>query len=243
LVENLRALGAQRGRGLHAPAESSALNAAAYVRVSSRAQDLASQRASIERAAAARGDVLDRWFHEKRSAATVARPALVELRAAVRAGEVRRCYVFRLDRLIRTGIRDALEIVDEFTRCGCELVTLADGFSLEGPGRELVLAVLAYCAQQERAAIGERIAAARERIELAGGKWGRAQRMSAEKVKKASAMKSSGKSIREIAVALKVPRSTVADTLARASGKPTPDPPKPDRTKPGLKKIEPRPSE
>lgn len=219
------------------------LNAAAYIRVSSRAQDLASQRASIERAAAARGDVLERWFHEKRSAATVQRPALSELRAAVRAGEVRRCYVFRLDRLIRSGIRDAFEVVEEFERCGCELVTLADGFSLEGPGRELVLAVLAYCAQQERAAIGERIAAARERIELAGGKWGRAPRMSAAKAKMASAMKSSGKSIRAIAVALKVPRSTVADTLARLSGKPTSAHQKQTGTKPGVKKIQPRPSE
>jgi len=52
------------------------MTAAAYVRVSSRSQDHATQRHTIERAAAARGDTLARWFVEKRSAATVDRDAL-----------------------------------------------------------------------------------------------------------------------------------------------------------------------
>jgi DNA invertase Pin-like site-specific DNA recombinase len=219
------------------------VNAAAYVRVSSRSQDHATQRDAIVRAAAARGDELGRWFVERRSASTTERAALLELRGAVRAGEVRRLYVFRLDRLIRTGMRDMLALLDEFTGAGCELVTLADGFSLDGPARDIVVAVIAWAAQNERLAIGERISAARERVERAGGKWGQPERMTPFQQKRAQSMKSSGKSIREIAVALKVPRSTVADTLARLSGKPPPNGQKFGGRKPGLKKTEPVPSE
>ena len=46
----------------------------AYVRVSSRAQDAKSQRSAIERAAAARDDVIDGWYSEKRSGKSIARP-------------------------------------------------------------------------------------------------------------------------------------------------------------------------
>ena len=214
---------------------------AAYVRVSSRSQDHATQRDSIERAAAARGDTLARWFVEKRSAATVDRDALLELRAAVRAGEVRRVYVFRLDRLIRSGMRDMLALLDEFTAARCELVTLADGFSLEGPARDIVVAVIAWAAQNERLAIGERISAARERVERRGGKWGRPLRTPELREKAVFLRVNEKKSIRRIAMALKVPRSTVARWLG-ASQKPTVAHMPREAEKPGLKKIDPGPS-
>src|SRR5579871_4105371 len=66
------------------------VSAVAYVRVSSRSQDLATQRTSIERAAAARGDVVGTWYAEKRSARTLERAELARLRADARAGLVRR---------------------------------------------------------------------------------------------------------------------------------------------------------
>ena len=158
----------------------------------------------------------------------------------MRAGEVRRLYVFRLDRLARSGIRDTLGLLEEFRGAGCELVTLADGFSLDGPARDVIVAVIAWAAQMERAAIGERISAARERIERAGGKWGRPGRMTQAQAEKALVLKGKGKSIRSIAVAVKVPRSTVADFL---SGKGTGASVSRARQKPGVKKIDPRPSE
>ncbi|MBI5544801.1 MAG: recombinase family protein, partial [Deltaproteobacteria bacterium] len=45
--------------------------AAAYVRVSSKAQDHATQRAAIDRAASARGDTITEWFAEKLSGKTL----------------------------------------------------------------------------------------------------------------------------------------------------------------------------
>lgn len=91
------------------------------------------------------------------------------MRELARRGHIRKLFVFRLDRLTRSGIRDTLEAVHELRAAGCELVTVADGFELAGPAADVVLAVLAWAAQMERAALGERIAAARARAET----WGR----------------------------------------------------------------------
>src|SRR5229473_4437053 len=190
------------------------MDAAAYVRVSSKAQDHKTQRAELERVAQARGDTIVRWYAEKVTGAVLARPALEQLRRDARAGKVRRAYVYRLDRLTRSGIRDTFEVVEELRRAGAELVTVADGFTLDGPAAEVILAVMAWAAKMERLAINERIAAARRRVEAEGKAWGRPRRLSEEDCSKIAALKTEGRSVREISVALKVPRATVARALA-----------------------------
>jgi DNA invertase Pin-like site-specific DNA recombinase len=185
---------------------------AAYIRVSTVGQDLGSQRAALERAARARGDRITKWFHEKQSARTLERPELVRLRGAARRGELAALYVFRLDRLARSGIRDTLAVVEELRSAGCRLVTIADGFELAGPAADVVVAVMAWAAQMERAAIGERISAARRRVADDGGAWGRPRRY--VDVARARELEAKGKSVRQIAAALKVPRSTVARAMA-----------------------------
>jgi len=188
--------------------------AAAYLRVSSASQDLGMQRTAVERLAAVHGETIERWYMEKVSAATIARPELDRLRADVRAGYVSHLYIFRLDRLARTGIRDTFEIVEELRAHNCKLTTVADGFTLEGPAAEIVLAVLAWAAKMERLAINERIIAARERCRLQGKPWGRPRRMTPELVEKAKQLRQEGRSVRAIAVALKTPRSTIMRALA-----------------------------
>src|SRR6266545_1271765 len=68
---------------------------AAYIRVSSRSQNNATQREAIKRASKARGHVIAHWFEEKRSAKTLERPVLSHVRDLARRGEVQRLYVFR----------------------------------------------------------------------------------------------------------------------------------------------------
>ena len=186
---------------------------AAYLRVSSRNQNAASQRSAIERMASARGYEVHTWYSEKRSGKTLARPELDRLRRDVRAGKITRVLIYRLDRLARSGIRDTFEVVEELRHHGCEIHTVADGFDLDGPAAQVVLAVLAWASQMERLAINERIADARERVESEGGSWGRPRRMDDSLIEKAAALRLAGRTIREIAVALKVPRSTVARSL------------------------------
>lgn len=190
------------------------MTVAAYLRVSSRSQEVATQRDAIERCARARSEPILTWFIEKRSARTLERPELAALREAARRGEVRVIYVFRLDRFARSGIRDTLGLLDELRQAGCQVVTVADGFSLDGPFSEVVTAVLAWAAQMERVAMGERIAAARTRIEAAGKHWGRPRRADSATLEQARELKAAGRSIREIAIAMSIPRSTVQGMLS-----------------------------
>ena len=193
------------------------MEASAYVRVSSASQTHALQKAAIQKAAAARGDTIATWHSDTMTGGRMDRPGLEALRARARAGEVRRIYVYRLDRLTRTGIRDTLGVVEELRAHGCELVSIADGFDLAGPAAEVVLAVLSWAAKMERAAIGERIVAARARVEAEGGHWGRPTRVTEAQLHRARALLQSGSSQRAVAVALKLPRSTIRRALARVS--------------------------
>lgn len=202
------------------------MNAAAYVRVSSASQTNEMQRTAILRAAKTRGDRIVKWYVDTWTGAAAKRPGVDALREDARAGKVARLYVYRLDRLSRGGIRAMLDVVEFLESTGCKLITLADGFDLASPAaREIVLAVLAWAAQQERLAINERISAARFAKEAKGESWGRAPRLAPADVAKVRRLASEGRSVRAIAVALKVPKSIVGRALsrkpARISARPT----------------------
>lgn len=109
-----------------------------------------------------------------------------------------------------------LTVLEELRGAGCKVVSVADGFDLEGPFREVIAAVMAWVAQMEGFARGERVAAARVRVEAAGGNWGRPARASDELAERVREMKSRKKmTIRKIAIALKIPKSTVGVILSR----------------------------
>ena len=196
--------------------------ASAYVRVSSRAQDHATQRAAIESAAAARGDTIDAWFSETRSAKTTTRAELQRLRDAARMGTLagsKTVYVFKLDRLVRSGVADTFAVVDELRRAGVTLIAVADNLKIvpdkEDVTSEVLIFALGLAARLERTAINDRVAAARDRIEAEGGRWGRPSRVDRATREQAAKLQASGKTIREIARTLKVPRSTIGRALSQ----------------------------
>jgi DNA invertase Pin-like site-specific DNA recombinase len=145
----------------------------AYLRVSSRGQDEALQREAISRAAAARGETVDRWFSEVRSGKASLRPELDAIRVLARRGELGRLWVFKLDRLTRRGAVDLLAVVHELRRHGCQLTSVADNFDLSGPMGDVVLAVIGAVAEWELDAQRERREAARAAAEARGSRWGR----------------------------------------------------------------------
>jgi DNA invertase Pin-like site-specific DNA recombinase len=196
----------------------------AYLRVSSRAQITDTQRHSIEGWAAARGLTIDEWVEERVSGRSLARPRLTELRASVAAGAVGQIVVYRLDRLCRSGVADVFSLLAELRAAGVTLVSVADGFDLNSPVGDLLVAASAWLAAIERALIEERTAAARARVEESGGRWGRPRRLDPEQEARVLELAAEGRSIRGIAVALKVPRSTVARVVARGVPKTPPIP-------------------
>lgn len=176
------------------------------------------QRNAIERAARARGDAIDDWWAEKRSARTMDRPELRRLLDDVRSGTIRTLFVFKLDRLTRTGVSDTFAVVSALRKAGCTLVAVADNLTVmpdrEDVASEAMLFALGLAAKHERTAINDRIAAARDRLEAEGRPWGRPRRMGDELVARARALQDEGRSIRDISIALKYPKSTIGRALA-----------------------------
>jgi DNA invertase Pin-like site-specific DNA recombinase len=106
-------------------------------------------------------------------------------------------------------------VVEELRGHGVKIVTVADGFDLDGPAAEVVLAVMAWASKMERLAINERIAAARERLATEGRPWGRPPRLTPRQVAAILVDHRAGKTVREIAQARKVPRSTVGRVVSQ----------------------------
>jgi DNA invertase Pin-like site-specific DNA recombinase len=190
----------------------------AYIRVSSRGQNFDLQRDAITKAAAARGDEIVEWRAEKKSAKTMDRPVLQSILADARSGAVKKLYAFKIDRLTRTGVADTFAVVTELRRGGCELVAVADNLTIKPETDDITSEVLLFAwglaAKLERVARNERTAAAREVIEAKGGRWGRPPRMTPQQVAKARQLAAKGRSVRQIAIAMKIPRATIGRALA-----------------------------
>lgn len=174
------------------------------------------QKDAITRAVRARGLRVDVWYAEKIGGGRgVVRAELNRARADARAGKLTHLFVFRLDRLSRGGILEVLNIVHELREHGCKLDSIADGFSLEGPAGDVILAVFAWVAEMERSAIRVRLADARRTLESKGGHWGRPRKTSPLDEQRIHALKAKGRSVRKIAMAVKIPRSTVGRVLSQ----------------------------
>lgn len=186
---------------------------AAYIRVSTPSQDYAYQRHAIEAAARAGGAIV-RWYADTATGANMRRPQLERLRRDLARGEIERVWVWRLDRLTRSGIVDTLSTVQEI-RAAAALSSVADGFALgDGPAGELVLAVLAWAAQMERQKIRENQEAARARLRAQGRSWGRPP-LAPSTRDEIDAMTSQGFTPREVSRSLKISTSSVHKHLAR----------------------------
>jgi len=192
----------------------------AYVRVSSRSQSLDTQRSAIERASQARGETVERWWEETASGRSLERPLLQELRGAAARGELKKLYVYRLDRLTRSGIRDTLTVIEEFRRAGVQVVSIADGFDPSGPMAEVVIAVISWAAQIERLAIGERISAARERLAASGRPWGRPRRITPGTLSRLLERRGQGASWHVLAREFALPKSTIQEAVGRECAEP-----------------------
>jgi site-specific DNA recombinase len=137
------------------------IRAAIYARVSSDQQaeagTIVSQVAALEERLQCDGLTLDpelRFLDEGYSGSTLVRPALERLRDAAANGAVDRLYVHSPDRLARKYAYQVL-LVDEFQRCGVELIFLNRALG-RSPEDDLLLQVQGMVAEYERAKILER---------------------------------------------------------------------------------------
>ncbi len=178
-----------------------------YARVSTGDQDVAGQRARLEKAGAAR------VFEDVISGKRFDRPGLAALLDHLRAGDT--LAVVRLDRLGRS-LRELLEIVEALKGRGVALLSLEEKIDTSSAAGELVFHVFGAIAQFERRLIAERtrdgLAAARSR----GAKPGRPA-LDPEKLEAARILVKGGMSITRAAARTGLGRSTLYRELQGAS--------------------------
>lgn len=118
-----------------------------YARVSTSTQDLEIQRHALAEAGC------DRVFAETVSGRSSARPALDELIAYARTGDV--VVVTSLDRLGRS-LKDLTTLAALFDSAGIQLRSLREGIDTTGPTGRLVFGIFAAFAEFEAELIAER---------------------------------------------------------------------------------------
>lgn len=191
-----------------------------YVRVSSKAQDHASQLPDLERWVAAHDGAVQ-WYRDKFTGKTMDRPGMEKLLADLRAGLVERIVVWRLDRLGRTT-RGLCQLFDELGERKVDLVSLKDGFSLASPAGRLHARILASVAEYETEVRAERVAAGQAVARRKGKKWGGSKpgwrwKVSDDQVLAIKEMRMAGKKITHIARVTGLSRPTVYRVLRGAA--------------------------
>ena len=130
----------------------------AYIRVSSKDQNLARQRAALEEYK------IEKWFPDKASAKDTERPKLKEMLEFVREGDT--VYIVSFDRLARS-VADLLQLTDFLKKKKVHLVSVKEKIDSSTPNGRLMLTLIGAIAEFERSIIRERQA---EGIALAKAK-------------------------------------------------------------------------
>lgn len=191
---------------------------AIYLRVSSRAQDTASQVPDLRRWVDANAQGLPvGWYRDTATGKRMARPGWDKLDAAIRAGNISQVVVWRLDRLGRTAA-GLTALFDELIARKVNLVSLKDGLDLSTPAGRLMANVLANVAQYETEVRAERVLAGQAAARAKGKTWGGSlpgvrKVVTPDQVQVIKQLREQGVPVTRIAAAVKLSRPTIYDVL------------------------------
>lgn len=186
---------------------------AVYIRVSTEAQRTDSQEMELKRYCRQRGWTNLTYYVDKICGAKASRPQLDRMMQDIRAGQVERLVVYKLDRLGRSLTHLAL-ILDELNRLRVPLIASSQGIdtSDDNPAGRLQLGVLMAVAEFERGIIKERVNAGLAAAKARGVQLGRPATING-RTTEVSKLKAQGLGLRAIARELKMPPSSVHKAL------------------------------
>lgn len=141
------------------------------------------------------------------------RPGMDKLVAELRADNIERIVVWRLDRLGRTT-RGLCQLFDELGERKVDLVSLKDGFSLSSPAGRLHARILASVAEYETEIRAERVAAGQAVARRKGKRWGGSTKgwrwkVSDDQIAAVQEMRAAGKSVAAISRIVGLSRPTI----------------------------------
>ena len=193
------------------------MNTAVYIRISTEGQHTDSQEQELKKYCRLRGWKNIVTYADTICGAKSSRPELDRMMQDIRAGEIERLLVFKLDRLGRSLTHLAL-ILDELNRLQVPLIASSQGIdtSNDNPAGRLQLGVLMAVAEFERGIIKERVNAGIAAAKVRGVKFGRPATLNG-RVVEVSKLKAQGLGVRAIARHLKMPPSSVYKALQLAA--------------------------
>jgi DNA invertase Pin-like site-specific DNA recombinase len=179
-------------------------------------QDTENQLKQMREYAPVQGWEVVREFVDRKSAKTGERDQFKEMFDAAGRGEFDGVLVWALDRFTREGIMEAFGYIERLRRAGCQFLSMTEEhFRTTGPAGELMLAVAAWIAKQERQRISDRtkagLAVARAKGHVGGRK---PKEKDEEGIRR---MRAAGKSLAEIAAVTGVSKATVGRICVRAA--------------------------
>lgn len=182
-----------------------------YARVSTQDQDIQMQLSDLRRYCTSRGwNIFKEYLDEGVSGLKASRASLDILMADARARRIDIVLVWRFDRFARSSKQLALAL-DEFQHLGIDFVSFQEQIDTSTPMGKMVFTVMGAVAELERNIIIERIHGGLRRAKEKGKTFGRPRvEISPDSLKD---MQTRGYSIRKMAMALGVPRSTIQDKL------------------------------
>jgi DNA invertase Pin-like site-specific DNA recombinase len=190
------------------------MRVAIYARVSTRdkGQDTDNQVHQLREYCARQGWTIVAEYTDQASGKTSDREALGKLFAAASRREFDRLVVWALDRLSREGVLQTFAHVERLRSWGVELESYTEAhFRTAGPAGELMLAIAAWIAKQERVRLSERTKAGLARAYRAGKRCGRPTRIFDHA--RAAELRAQGLSMRAVARMMSIPETTLRESL------------------------------
>ena len=176
-----------------------------YARVSTDAQDLATQLADLKAAGCAK------VFQEKLTGANADRPQLKRMMAALDPGDM--VIITAVDRLARDPT-DLMVLARDMKQAGAGLRSLAEpALDTTSDFAEIILAMLGVAAKLHRKRILESTARGRDHAKAQGVKFGRKPKLTPHQQREATARVAAGEPQRSVARSFNVSQSTIARSV------------------------------
>ena len=184
---------------------------ALYARVSTTDQSTDSQLLDLRRYVSDRGwQTFKEYCDNGISGTKDSRPALNELMNDAKKRKFDALLVWRFDRFARST-RHLINALEEFKNLGIDFVSYQENIDTSSPLGGAIFTIISAVAQLERDIIAERVKAGLRRAVEAGKRLGR-PKVSVD-VKRVRVMRSEGRSLRAIAKATGISRTTVSEIL------------------------------